>query len=78
MSIGEDIRKLLRRHPFKPFTIHSTDGKALSVKHPDYCFVAPNNAVVYVYPTEDTREIMPIGSVARVEHVAEQIADSAD
>lgn len=78
MSIGEEIRTLVHAQPFEPFTIHTTDGKALHVKHPDYCFVFPNNTVAYVFPNDRTRDIVPVRSVARIELSAEKMADSAE
>ncbi len=41
--ITEDIRELQRATPFEPYTIHTSDGKALYVKHPDYALLSPGN-----------------------------------
>ena len=68
MSIGEEIRELNRAEPFMPYTIHTTDGKALFVKHPDYCFISPGDYVVYVFQTENKRTVVAVSNIASVEH----------
>jgi hypothetical protein len=45
----DTIRALLKRQPFKPFTIHMNDGRSLSVNHPDFVLLPPDwsaNAIV--------------------------------
>lgn len=45
----DDIRKLLRAEPFRPFRLHLVTGRALSIPHPEFAFSPPNNKrVVYV------------------------------
>jgi hypothetical protein len=36
------IRELRRDSPFRPFTLHLTDGRVFRVEHPDYIFAAPS------------------------------------
>ena len=72
MTIGEKIRKLNHAQPFEPFVIYTSDGKALRVKHSDYCFVTPRDAVVYVYDVQDQETTVAVRNVTRVErHVSE-------
>ena len=68
MTIGTEIRELNRAEPFTPYTIHTTDGKALFVKHPDYCLISPGDYVVYVFETENKRTVVAVANVASVEH----------
>ena len=64
--IAEEIRELNRAHPFERYTIRMSDGRALYVKHPDYCLITPGNESVYVYSTETKREIVAARNITRV------------
>ncbi len=64
--ITDEIRELQRATPFEPYTVHTSDGKALYVKHPDYCLITPANETIYVYATETAREIVATRNITRV------------
>jgi hypothetical protein len=66
VSIAEEIRTLLQANPFEPYTVHTSDGKALYVKHPDYCFMFPGNDIVYVFSDETKRDIVATRNITRV------------
>jgi len=42
----EDIRTALRQTPFVPFSIRLADGRALSVKHPEFIIATRRNLIV--------------------------------
>jgi hypothetical protein len=42
----QDIRDLIRAHPFQPFRLHLVDGNSLRVPHPDFIIAAASMAVV--------------------------------
>jgi hypothetical protein len=73
--IAEEIRKLQQAHPFEPYTIHTSDGKALGVKHPDYLFVSPGNNVVYVFSDASIREVVAVRNITRIEHRVPETAE---
>jgi hypothetical protein len=64
--IAEEIRILQNAHPFEPYTVHTSDGKALYVKHPDYCFITPGNHSVYIFSDEIARDIVATRNITRV------------
>ncbi len=64
--ITEEIRELQKANPFEPYTVHTSDGKALYVKHPDYCFLTPGNDILYVFSDEIKREIIATRNITRV------------
>ena len=64
--IADEIRELQRAQPWEPYTIQTSDGKALYVKHPDYCFITPGKETIYVYSTESDREIIATRNITRV------------
>lgn len=70
--ISEDIRELQAATPFEPYTIHTSDGKALYVKHPDYCFLTPGRDRVYVFTDEIRKEIVATRNITRVVQGARQ------
>jgi hypothetical protein len=45
----EDLRAALRRQPFEPFRIHTTDGRSVEVRHPEMMLVAARTAGVGIY-----------------------------
>src|SRR6059058_1644325 len=63
--IADEIREHQRATPFEPYTIHTSDGKALYVKHPDYYFITPGGDTVYVFSTETAREIVATINITR-------------
>ena len=38
----ESLRRIVKRQPFEPFTIHMNDGRALRVTHPDFVLLPPH------------------------------------
>lgn len=46
--ITEELRSHLRTTPFQPFTVHLSDGKEIVVVHPDYAWLLPSGALLYV------------------------------
>ena len=64
--IGNEIRELKRATPFEPYTVFTSDGKALHVKHPDYLLITPGDHTVYVFANENDREIVATRNITRV------------
>ena len=64
--IGSDIRELQRAVPFEPYTLHTSDGKALYVKHPDYLLITPGDHTVWVFSNESDREIVATRNITRL------------
>jgi hypothetical protein len=44
----EDLRKLLAKRPFIPFTIHTVDGGAMRVPTVDHVHITPTGNRVFV------------------------------
>ena len=65
--IAEQIRKLQHAVPFAPYTVHTSDGKGLYVKHPDYCLITPGNETLHIYSTETVWKIVAARNITRVE-----------
>jgi hypothetical protein len=52
----QQIRDLIGLSPFRPFTIHLADGRALSVKHPDFVWVPKLATLFYFHEDRGTGE----------------------
>jgi uncharacterized protein Veg len=47
-----EIREALRAHPFEPFRIHLSNGRALDVRHPEMALLTPYSVhVVQLTPS---------------------------
>ncbi len=64
--IAEHIRKLQAASPFEPYTVCTSDGKELFVKHPDYLLITPGNETVFVYSDEIHYSIVAVGNITRL------------
>lgn len=53
----QEIRRQLRRTPFVPFRVHTSDGKALDVKHPEMAFLTRSLLMVARPVKDPTNEI---------------------
>ena len=56
----EQLRKLHRATPFKPFEIHLADGRSLAVEHPEVLAIAPPGRTIGVGLTDGTVEIVDL------------------
>ena len=45
----EDLRKMIAKQPFVPFTIHTVDGGAMRVPTLDHVHVTPTGNRVFVF-----------------------------
>lgn len=45
---AEDIRRIARQQPFKPFDILTVDGRKFHVPHPDFVFAPPHPRANFV------------------------------
>ena len=62
----DEIRSLLRTNEFVPFTVHVTDGSMHHINHPDYAWLTPNNAVLYVFENNAGQRIS-VAKISRLE-----------
>ena len=64
--IADEIRVLQAATPFEPYTVVTSDGKMLYVRHPDYCFITPGNDHLYIFSDEVKREIVATRNITRI------------
>jgi hypothetical protein len=62
------IRAKLDERPFRPFDIHTSDGKTVTVKAPDFVWVHPSGRTMYVCPNPnvDADEVIDLRQVTKL------------
>lgn len=58
MDIG-GVRAVLRREPFQPFTLRLADGRAITIRHPDFVALGQRHIFV-VHEDESLSTIEPL------------------
>jgi len=54
------INNFIRAQPFKPFTMHLSDGRAIPVKHHDFILLSPAGRTAHVYVSDEDFEIVDV------------------
>jgi len=44
------IKTMLDERPFRPFDIHTSDGRRVTVRAPDFAWINPTGRTMYVCP----------------------------
>jgi hypothetical protein len=67
-GIAERVRLMLESHPFKAFTVHTSDGQAVTVRQPNFAWIHPFGRTMYVCPdpAADTEEIIHLLHVTKL------------
>ena len=50
-TTSDKLRAALRAQPFRPFTLHMGDGRALRVRHPDFVWIPPEGRRTVIVST---------------------------
>ena len=61
---AEELARLLRRKPFRPFRVYMTTGQSYDIRHPEFMIVERQSAEVGMDPDTKT------GVVDRVEYIS--------
>ena len=56
----ERILELYEARPFRPFVIHTADGRKVPVAHPEFLATAPSGQTISVYLPDDSFEIIDV------------------
>jgi hypothetical protein len=56
----EQLRNTYNAQPFRPFTIHLADGRALHVPHRDFLSHSPGGRTVIVYHDDDSFSVLDL------------------
>ena len=65
----EQFRAMLHQQPFRPFTIHMADGRAVEVAQRDFVAMSPTGRTVIVYQDNEdfqcARLVADVGTAGR-------------
>jgi hypothetical protein len=56
----QEIRKLYDSHPFRPFDIHTADGRRIRVAHPEFMATAPAARTVVAYQADGSFDVVDL------------------
>lgn len=56
----DQLRKMHRSQPFRPFEIHLAEGRALPVEHPEFLAINPPGRTIAVAVKDGTIEIVDL------------------
>lgn len=56
----EQLRRMLRAEPFRPFEIFLADGRSLPVEHPEVVAITPPGRTIGVGLADDTIEVVDL------------------
>ncbi|MFZ4731848.1 MAG: hypothetical protein ACOYK7_04835 [Pirellulales bacterium] len=63
----EQFREALRSRPFRPFTLHLADGRAVTVRHPEWALASPSGRTTVVMHPDDSMNIIDLLLVTDLE-----------
>ena len=71
MITAEEIRQLQKRAPFRPFTLHFSDGRSFVLSHPEQFMVFRNEVVLGLPETAEIPERSENLSILHITSVEE-------
>lgn len=77
MLTPDDILKLVRQQPFRPFRIHLSDGASYEIRHPELAVVFPRRVEIMV-PSPRKPGLMEDSHHCAIMHITrlEELADA--
>jgi len=60
----DDIRQAITAQPFRPFTLHTADGRAILVHARDFILVSPRGLTVLVFQPDDRRDTLDMVQIS--------------
>jgi len=64
---AEQLRAMREANPFRPFTIHLTDGRALAIPHRDFVSQSPGGRTIIVYRSDEAFSVVDLYLVTELE-----------
>jgi hypothetical protein len=56
----KSIREYCEEKPFRPFTIHLSDGRSIPVQHPEMVLYPPNGQELIVYQPDNSFDFVDV------------------
>ncbi|MEM6750732.1 MAG: hypothetical protein AAF612_09705 [Planctomycetota bacterium] len=67
---AEQFRSTLHHQPFRPFVIHTADGRSFRVDHPDFVAQSPAGRSVIVFRGDDSHSVLDLLLITELEVLA--------
>ncbi len=64
---ADQLRTMREANPFRPFTIHLADGRALPVPHRDFVSQSPSGRTIIVYRSDEGFSVVDLYLVTELE-----------
>jgi len=64
---AEQLRGMREANPFRPFTLHLADGRALTVPHRDFVSQSPGGRTIIVYRSDEAFSVVDLYLVTEQE-----------
>ena len=64
---AQEFRSVFNAVPFRPFTVHLADGRAVAVPHQEYALLSPTGRTLIVYQDDDSFQILDLMLATGVE-----------
>lgn len=68
----EDLRTLHQARPFRPFAIHTADGRTFPIPDSEFLAYDPDGSTIVALRTNDTFSILNLGLVTELEILPER------
>ena len=63
----DEVRKLMKSQPFRPFTIHLPEGRAVRVAHHDFAVLSPDGRTLLAYEPDNSFNMIDVMLIASIE-----------
>lgn len=63
----EQLRNIHQARPFRPFTIHMADGRAIHVPHSEFLSHSPSGRTVIVYHPDESFSVIDLLLISELE-----------
>ena len=67
---ADAIRHYITAVPFRPFTLHTADGRAIPVHARDFALVSPLGLTVHVFQPDDSQDLLDTSLITSVSSAA--------
>ena len=57
---AQEFRGVFNAQPFRPFTVHLADGRAVAVPHQEYALLSPTGRTLIVYEDDDSFQVLDL------------------
>ena len=68
--VAEEIRAVLHAQPFRPFTVHLSDGKEVCIHHHDYAWLLPSGFQLIFESAGGKVHLINVAQIAEITYEA--------